>query len=106
MTASASTGATPPSSESSFRSQALSTLRNERASPSRTCSLHVSWRCGTESMSKLLAFLAAASFAAACGSSAERARQNASQGDKYAAAGQFDAAILEYRNAVKYAADS
>jgi tetratricopeptide (TPR) repeat protein len=56
-------------------------------------------------MRKLLAFLTAASFAAACSSSAERARQHASQGDKYAAAGQFDAAILEYRNAVKYAAE-
>lgn len=56
-------------------------------------------------MKKLLTFVAVASLAAACGSSAERARQHSTQGDKYAAAGQFDAAILEYRNAVKYAAD-
>src|SRR5690349_4969600 len=49
-----------------------------------------------------IAFAAAVlALAAACTNSEQAARRLVERGDTYAAAGQYDAAVLEYRNAIK-----
>src|SRR5207244_1876865 len=50
---------------------------------------------------RLIAIAAVTSFMLACASPAERARAFADRADRYAAVGQYDAAVIEYRNAAK-----
>src|SRR5262245_5788959 len=50
---------------------------------------------------RMLAIVVIASFTAACAGGSARARAYVDRGDKYLASGQVDAAIIEYRNAVK-----
>src|SRR6266568_3607768 len=52
-------------------------------------------------MRRVIAVMLSATLAAACAGSAEQARRHAARGDEYFAADRFDAAVIEYRNALK-----
>jgi len=52
-------------------------------------------------MRSAFAILLSATLGAACAATGDQARRYAARGDQYVAAGRFDAAVIEYRNALK-----
>src|SRR5262245_18922008 len=82
-------------------------MRSAAAWPSPAICCLTSRNCGVEMMSlRMLPIVVVAVTALACTTSAEKARAFADRGDRDVAAGDYDAAVIEYRNAVKQAPDS
>src|SRR5262245_56192081 len=82
-------------------------MRSAVAWPSRTICCPTSRNSGVEIMSlRMLPVVIVAVTTLACASNTERARAFTERGDRYTASGEYDAAVIEYRNALKRTPDS